>query len=136
VHLPCRFDIAHVIGVGHFDVPVTRVAKSDGDEPVCRLTRVHHSHAQRRQLVDSRVVQAEVSGAHMLTRNDDLHDALNRVIRATLGAPAAEMAVRGPVINQGRLPTPDPIPGAMSAMQTAVGNARQMAGDLLDTGWE
>jgi hypothetical protein len=72
----------------------------------------------------------------MLTRNDDLHDALNRVIRATLGAPAAEMAVRGPVINQGRLPTPDPIPGAMSAMQTAVGNARQMAGDLLDTGWE
>lgn len=81
-------------------------------------------------------VQAEVSGAHMLTRNDNLHEALNRVLQATLGAPAAEMAVRAPVINQGRMPTPNPIPRAMSAMQTAVGNARQMAGDLLDTGWE
>lgn len=81
-------------------------------------------------------VQAEVSGAHMLTRNDDLHEALNRVIRATLGAPMAEMTVRRPVINERRLPTPDPIPQAMSAMQTAVGAARQLAGDLLDTGWE
>jgi hypothetical protein len=78
----------------------------------------------------------EVSGAHMLTRNDALHEALNGVVQAALGGAAAETAIRDAVINNSRMPEPNPVPRVQAKLQAAIGNARQMAGDLLDTGWD
>ena len=81
-------------------------------------------------------VVVEVSGAHMLTQNDALHEALNQVLAAVMSTPIAEMAIRDVVIQRARMPQPNPVPRAQQAMQAAVGDARQMAGDLLVTGWD
>jgi hypothetical protein len=91
--------------------------------------------SEKLNLLSSDIV-IEVSGAHMLTRNDTLHEALNAVVSAAMGGPAAEMAIRDAVINRGRMPEPNPVPRVQARLQAAIGNARQMAGDLLDTGWD
>ena len=78
----------------------------------------------------------EVQGAHMLTNKDELHDALDRVNAAGLAGPYAEMAVRNPIIQEGRFPEPIPIFQVMSQLQHVLGDARRLAGDLLDTGWD
>ncbi|GAB7069779.1 hypothetical protein H7J06_15585 [Mycobacterium hodleri] len=78
----------------------------------------------------------ELAGAHMLTRNDELHEALNDVNAAMMRGPFAEMAFRNKVQDDGQMPNPASIYMAIDAMQTALGNVRQAAGDLLDTGWE
>jgi hypothetical protein len=72
----------------------------------------------------------------MLARNDALHEALNGVVRAAMGGTTAGMAMRDAVINQARMPERNPVAGVQAALQTAIGNARQLAGDLLDTGWD
>jgi hypothetical protein len=81
-------------------------------------------------------VSLEIQGAHMLTRNDDLHGALDDVNAAMMFGPQAEVAFRNAVIAQGRLPQPNPIPFAQKRMQEVIGNARRLAGELLDTGWD
>ncbi len=81
-------------------------------------------------------VSLEISGAHMFTRNQDLHGALDKVNAAMMAGPQAEMAFRHAVISLGRMPKPNPIPFAQATMQEAIGNARRMAGEVLDTGWD
>lgn len=80
-------------------------------------------------------VSLEIAGAHMFTQNDDLHEALNLVNRAMLLGPKAEISFRQSVM-RGGIPNPAPIFIAQTAVQEAIGDTRQMAGDLLHTGWE
>lgn len=78
----------------------------------------------------------EITGAHMLTQDHVLHEALNAVNFAALGGPPVEMAFRSPIINEGRMPEPSQLFQVMSSVQTALGQARQLAGDRLHTGWD
>lgn len=81
-------------------------------------------------------IQLEVSGARMFTRSDQLQEALNGVLAAVMHGPEAEIGFRQGVINRGQMPAPIAIFRAMEMMQQAVGAARQLAGDLLATGWD
>lgn len=78
----------------------------------------------------------EINGAHMLTQNDTLHEALNAVNAVSIRGVEAEMQVRGPIIDRGVMPNAAPIFQFMDAIQKALGHVRQLAGDLLVTGWE
>jgi hypothetical protein len=81
-------------------------------------------------------VSLEISGAHMLTQNDTLHEALNAVNAVTIRGVEAEVEVRAPIIDRGVVPNPAPTFQFMDAIQTVLGQVRQLAGDLLVTGWE
>jgi hypothetical protein len=83
-------------------------------------------------------IQLEISGARMFSRNTALHDALDAVVATMVLGPHAEAMFRQAMINSATMPRPvvDAIFQAMSTMQTAIGNARQLAGELLDTGWD
>jgi hypothetical protein len=81
-------------------------------------------------------VSLEISGAHMLTQNDTLHEALNDVNAVSIRGVAAEIQVRGPIIDQGVMPNPAPIFQFMEAIQRVLNQVRQLAGNLLVTGWE
>ncbi|MGV0159883.1 hypothetical protein ACRU3B_10645 [Mycobacterium colombiense] len=83
----------------------------------------------------------ELAGAHMLTQNDDIHEALNRVNAAMMGGPYAEIGFRDVVM---RAASTDrdvtaaarQIFSAIEELQTRLGEARQLAGDILNTGWD
>jgi hypothetical protein len=83
----------------------------------------------------------EIAGAHMLTQDDEIHEALNRVNAALLLGPQAEIPFRNVAID-GASRERDvtnaaaPIFMAMDAIQTRLGEARQLAGDKLITGWD
>ncbi|OHU45485.1 hypothetical protein BKG81_23850 [Mycobacteroides chelonae] len=83
----------------------------------------------------------EIAGGHMLTQDDEIHEALNRVNAAVLLGPQAEIRFRNVVID-GESAVRDvtnaaaPIFMAMEAIQTRLGEARQLAGDKLITGWD
>jgi hypothetical protein len=83
----------------------------------------------------------EIAGAHMLTQDDEIHEALNQVNAALMLGPQAEIAFRNVVID-GAFKERDvtnaaaPIFMAMDAIQTRLGEARQLAGDKLITGWD
>jgi multidrug efflux pump subunit AcrA (membrane-fusion protein) len=81
-------------------------------------------------------VSLEISGAHMLTQNDRLHEALNAVNAVTIRGVEAEVEVRGPIIDEGVMPNPAPIFQFMDAIQTVLGQVRELAGNLLITGWQ
>ncbi|MUM16250.1 hypothetical protein BI330_07720 [Mycobacterium sp. CBMA 623] len=78
----------------------------------------------------------EISGAHMLTQDYTLHEALNAVNLVALGGPSVEMAFRNPIINEGRMPEPTQLFQVMNAVHTALNHARQLAADRLHTGWD
>ena len=83
-------------------------------------------------------VQLEISGAHMFTRNTALHNSLDAVNATTMLGSHAEAMFREAVINISTMPrsVADAIFQAMTTMQTATGNVRRLAGELLDTGWD
>lgn len=81
-------------------------------------------------------VASEISGAHLLTRNSDLHAALNQVNLTLQQALMIEMAFRTPLIDFGTVPSTRPVLAAMNTIQGSLGAVRRLAGDLLIAGWE
>ncbi|MEY8014882.1 hypothetical protein [Mycobacterium servetii] len=83
-------------------------------------------------------MQLEISAAHMFTRNKALHDCLDAVNATTVLGSHAEAMFREAVIRNCTMPRPvaEAIFRAMTTMQTATGNIRRLAGELLEAGWE
>jgi len=83
-------------------------------------------------------MQLEISAAQMFTRNKALHDSLDAVNATTVLGSHAEAMFREAVIRNCTMPrsVAEAIFRAMTTMQTATGNIRRLAGDLLETGWE
>lgn len=77
---------------------------------------------------------AEISGAHMLTNNDDLHAALDRVTAAAIKGPASELTYKNTVVS-GKTPNPAPLFMVMEELPRVIGDARRLAGRMLVTGW-
>jgi hypothetical protein len=101
----------------------TRQERDDALKPISKqiAARVHD-------------LSAEIWGAHMLTNNDQLHDALDRINAAALKGPEAEMAYRNTAVNHGNTPMATPIFMAMEELQRVIGDAGRLAGRLLVTG--
>lgn len=83
-------------------------------------------------------MQLEISAAHMFTRKKALHDSLDAVNATTVLGSHAEVMFREAVIRNCAMtrPVSEAIFRAMTTMQTATGNIRRLAGELLETGWE
>lgn len=81
-------------------------------------------------------VALEINGAHMLTINDQLHEALDNVNVTVLEGPQVEMAFRDAIINAGQTPNPGPVIRLMARVQGVLGDTRRLAGRLLVTGWD
>lgn len=83
-------------------------------------------------------MQLEISAAHMFTRNKALRDALDAMNATTVLGSHAEVMFREAVIRNCTMsrPVAEAIFRAMTTMQTATGNIRRLAGELLETGWE
>lgn len=79
---------------------------------------------------------AEISGAHMLTNNDELHNAVDRINVAALKGPPAEIDFRNTAVMAGQHPNEAPIFMVMEELQRAIGDARRLAGRLLVTSWD
>ncbi|HWX99348.1 MAG TPA: hypothetical protein VNY55_05585, partial [Mycobacterium sp.] len=68
-------------------------------------------------VTSGREVGARLSpGAHLVTRDDRFHDALNAVNAAVMLGVGAEMALRRDVITNTRMPEPIPVFPAQQAM--------------------
>lgn len=78
----------------------------------------------------------EIAGAHMLTNNDDLHDALDAITAVATEAPIKANEYENTVIWTAQTPNAVPIYLAMNAIQEATGKARRLAGTILITGWD
>lgn len=83
----------------------------------------------------------ELAGAHMLTQDDEIHEALNRVNAALMLGPEGEIAFRDAVMNpvsevRDATRAAAPIFMAMQEIQTRLAEARQLAGDKLIAGWD
>jgi hypothetical protein len=76
---------------------------------------------------------AEISGAHLLTSDDRLHDALDKINAAALSGPQAEIEYRNTATFTGQVPNQAPLFMAMEQLQKAIGDARRLAGRLLIT---
>lgn len=83
-------------------------------------------------------MQLEISAAHMFTRNKVLRDSLDAMNATTVLGSHAEVMFRESVIRNCTMsrPVAEAIFRAMTTMQTATGNIRRLAGELLETGWE
>ncbi|MDD4867824.1 MAG: hypothetical protein PHQ28_12120 [Mycobacterium sp.] len=83
-------------------------------------------------------MQLEISAAHMFTRNKALLDALDAVNATTVLGSHAEMLFRESVIGNCTMThsVAEAIFRAMTTMQTATGNVRRLAGELLETTWD
>lgn len=83
-------------------------------------------------------MQLEISAAHMFTRNKALLDSLDALNAATVLGSHAEMLFRESVISNCTMTrsVAEAIFRAMTTMQTATGNVRRLAGELLETGWD
>lgn len=83
----------------------------------------------------------EIAGAHMLTQDDEIHEALNRVNAALLLGPEAEIVFRNALAEPNNgvpqvTAAAGPISMAMHEIQARLGEARQLAGDRLIAGWD
>ena len=78
-------------------------------------------------------LSAEISGAHMLTNNDQLHDALDVVNDAALKGPRSEIDYRNSAVWEGQVPNQAPIFMVMDELPRVIGDARRLAGELLVT---
>jgi hypothetical protein len=74
----------------------------------------------------------ELANAHMLIKDDHLHEALNRVNEAVLMAIRVAEDVHVAVA-EGRAPHPNPIPPVQQLMHKRAADARRLAWDLLRT---
>ncbi|MEE2851449.1 MAG: hypothetical protein VX424_02210 [Actinomycetota bacterium] len=79
---------------------------------------------------------AEISGAHLLTNNNQLHNALDRVTAAALNGPKAESDFRNTTVMAGQQPNETPIFMVMAELQRVIGDTRRLAGALLVTGMD
>lgn len=78
----------------------------------------------------------EVAGAHMLTNNDSIHAAMDPIVQAGLEGTIAADEYEHVIIFTGQLPNQYPIFSAMEKISSAVGDARQLVGKKLVTGWD
>jgi hypothetical protein len=78
----------------------------------------------------------EISGAHMLTNNEQLHATLDRITATGMQGPMAEVNFRNIAVMEGQTPNPAPIFMVQQALQQVIGETRRLAGDLLVTGWD
>ena len=79
-------------------------------------------------MTSGREVGARLSpGAHLLTRDDRFHDALNAVNAAVMLGVGAEMALRWDAITNARMPEPIPVFPAPQAMQKAIGDSAPLS---------
>jgi flagellar motor switch/type III secretory pathway protein FliN len=74
----------------------------------------------------------ELANAHLLIKDDHLHEALDRVNEAVLMAIRVAEDVHVAVV-EGRSPHPNPIPAVQQLMHNRVSEARRLAWDLLRT---
>ncbi|BBY74337.1 hypothetical protein MPRF_12360 [Mycolicibacterium parafortuitum] len=81
-------------------------------------------------------LSVEIAGAHMLTNNDRLHDALDRVNAEAMRGPEGEIQYRNTVIMAGQVGNEAPLFMAMEALHRVIGDARRLAGEVLVTGWD
>jgi serine/threonine protein kinase len=123
---------AHDTEIGR-DVALKVLPHELGTEPGYRQRFRRDAHIAAR-LTGPHI--AEISSAHLLTNNDELHDALDRVTAAALNGPEAETNFRRAAIWEGQPPIPAPIFMVMEELQRVIGAARRLAGRLLVTSWD
>ena len=70
----------------------------------------------------------------MLTDNDRLHDALDRVNAEAIRGPEGEIQYRNTVIMAGQVGNEAPIFMAMESLHRVIGDARRLEGEVLVTG--
>ncbi len=80
-------------------------------------------------------VSVELDNAHLLSQDDRLQDALNRVNDAVLMAIQVAEDVHSDVV-EGRTPEPNPIPAVQRLLQERATAARRLAWSLLRNGLE
>jgi hypothetical protein len=90
----------------------------------------------RRMNLASHALTIEISGAHMLTNNDQLHTALDPILEAGVAATLSANEYENTVIMAGETPNAVPVYMAMEEMNRVVGDASRLAGRLLVTGWD
>lgn len=78
----------------------------------------------------------EIQGAHLLTDNDHLHDALDRINITAQNGPISEIAYRNEATYQGQVPSQVPFFQLMDQLPGAITDASRLAAQLLTTGWE
>jgi rRNA maturation endonuclease Nob1 len=101
----------------------TRQERDDAIKPIAKkMNLVSHDLA------------IEVSGAHMLTNNDQLHAALDQITGAATDALVRANEYENTVIMAVETPNAAPIYMAMEAINRVVGDAIRLAGELLVTG--
>lgn len=78
----------------------------------------------------------EIQGAHLLTNNDRLHNALNRIAATAENGPRSEIAYRNEATYQAQVPNQVPIFQLMDRLPRVITDASRLAAELLTTGWE
>ena len=81
-------------------------------------------------------LNAEISSAHMLTNNDQLHDALDRITATAMKGPKAELDFRNTAVMAGQHPNEAPIFMVMQELHQVIGDVRRLAGGILVTGMD
>lgn len=103
---------------------VGRQARDDEIKPIAR-----------RMNLAAQALTIEISGAHMLTNNDQLHAALDPIVAAGARGVIAANDYENTVIMSGQTPNAVPVYMSMEEINRAVGDATRLAGQLLVTGW-
>ncbi|WP_166903007.1 hypothetical protein [Mycobacterium sp. DL440] len=108
----------------------TQLRNPDRDE---RETAMNALFAQISQVVSD--VSVELDNAHLLSQDDRLQDALNRVNDAVLMAIQVAEDLHADVV-EGRTPETNPIPAVQHLLHERATAARRLAWSLLRTGLE
>lgn len=103
----------------------TRQERDDAVKPIAR-----------RMNLASHTLAIEISGAHMLTNNDQLHASLDPILQAGINGTVSANEYENTMIMAGETPNAVPIISAMEAINRVVGDANRLAGQLLVTGWD
>jgi hypothetical protein len=136
-----------------FKVAVTRVARAAGaytHELATLLSETQHIITKptrqerddevrpiaRRMNLAAHSLTIEISGAHMLTNNQQLHLALDPIVQAGMEATLAANEYQNTLIWTGQSPNSAPIYVAMEKVNRVIGDASRLAGELLVTGWD
>lgn len=103
----------------------TRQERDDAIKPIAKKMNIA-----------SHDLAIEVSGAHTLTNNEQIHSSLDPIMREAAKASLGVNDYENTVIMAGETPNAAPIFMAMEAINRAVGDVTRLAGKLLVTGWD